>query len=66
MVLNTSNQRLLVPTTLLLGGTVALLCNLLTILPFGKLLPLNAVTPLLGAPVIIYIILNGKNGRYFN
>ncbi len=67
MVLGTSNQKLLLPATLLSGAAVALLCNLMTILPFtGSLLPLNAVTPLLGAPVIIYVILNRKNASYFN
>jgi len=58
MTLGTSNQKLLLPGTILLGAAIALLCNMLTIIPFGKgLLPLNAVTPLLGAPVIIYVIL---------
>jgi iron complex transport system permease protein len=58
MILGTSNQKLLLPATILLGAGIALLCNMLTIIPFGKgLLPLNAVTPLLGAPVIIYVIL---------
>jgi iron complex transport system permease protein len=67
MMLGTSNQQLLVPATLLSGAAVALLCNLLTILPFGNsLLPLNAVTPLLGAPIIIYVLLNRKNMRNFN
>ncbi|MDR2087180.1 MAG: iron ABC transporter permease [Dysgonamonadaceae bacterium] len=67
MVLGTSNQRLLLPATLLSGSAVALLCNLLTLIPFGNsMLPLNAVTPLLGAPVIIYVILNKKNTAYFN
>jgi len=61
MTLRTSNQKLLLPATILLGAAIALLCNMLTIIPFGKgLLPLNAVTPLLGAPVIIYVILNKK------
>jgi len=67
MMLGTSNQQFVVPATLLSGAAVALLCNLLTILPFRNgMLPLNAVTPLLGAPVIIYVILNRKNSRYFN
>ncbi|MDR1632845.1 MAG: iron ABC transporter permease [Dysgonamonadaceae bacterium] len=58
MALGTSNQKLLLPVTILSGAAIALLCNMLTIIPFGKgLLPLNAVTPLLGAPVIIYVIL---------
>ncbi|MDR0412795.1 MAG: iron ABC transporter permease [Dysgonamonadaceae bacterium] len=67
IVLGTSNQQLLLPATLLCGAATALLCNLMTLLPlWNKLLPLNAVTPLLGAPVIIYVILNKKNIRYFN
>lgn len=61
IVLKNSNLQLLLPTTILLGSTMALLCNLMTIVPFSNyLLPLNAVTPLLGAPVIIYIIWNKK------
>jgi iron complex transport system permease protein len=67
MALGTSNQQLLLPATLLSGAAIALLCNLLTILPIGNsLLPLNAVTPLLGAPVIIYVILSRKNKQYLN
>ena len=58
MTLGTSNQKVLLPATILLGAAIALLCNILTVVPFGKgLLPLNAVTPLLGAPVIVYVIL---------
>ena len=67
MVLRTSNQQFLLPATILSGAAVALLCNLLTTIPLGKtLLPLNAITPLLGAPVILYVILNRKNLHYFN
>lgn len=67
MLLKTSNQKILLPATILSGGAIALLCNLFTVIPFGKgLLPLNAVTPLLGAPVIIYVILNRRNMQYFN
>jgi iron complex transport system permease protein len=62
MLLRTSNQQILLPATLLLGAAITLFCNLLTVIPFGQsLLPLNAVTPLLGAPVILYVILRGKN-----
>ena len=67
MILRTSNQQFLLPATILSGGGIALFCNLLTTIPFGKtLLPLNAVTPLLGAPVILYVILNRKNLHFFN
>lgn len=32
----------------------------------NNILPLNAVTPMLGAPVIIYVIVNRKNIQYFD
>ena len=64
MLIRTSNQKWLLPATLLTGGLVALLCNLLTTVPFGKgILPLNAITPLIGAPMVIYVIL--KNRKSF-
>ncbi len=63
----TSDHRVLMPVTMLLGAAVALLCNLLTmVLGAGNLLPLNVVTPLLGAPVIIYVIVNKRKIAYFN
>lgn len=67
LMLGSSNHKLLLPVTLLCGSCIALLCNLLTVLPGGNsMLPLNAVTPMLGAPVIIYVIINRKNIQYFN
>lgn len=58
LLLRTANHRHLLPTTILCGSAVALLCNALTTLPGGEgLLPLNAVTPIVGAPVIIYVII---------
>lgn len=61
----TANHRVLLPVTLLLGGIVALACNLICQLPGGSgLLPLSAVTSLLGAPVIIYVVFKERlNGR---
>jgi len=47
--------------TMLLGSAVALLCNVLCTLPAdGGIIPLNAVTPLFGAPVIIYVLMKRK------
>lgn len=67
LLLGTSNHKMLVPLTILSGACVALVCNLLTVIPIGTgVLPLNAITPILGAPVIIYVIVNRKNIRYFN
>ena len=61
LLFHTDNHRLLMPATMLTGAVVALLCNILCFLP-GTLgvIPLNAVTPLIGAPVIIYVILRGR------
>ena len=67
LLLGSSNHKMLVPVTLLMGACVALLCNLLMVIPgTNNLLPLNAVTPILGAPVIIYVIVNRKNIQYFD
>lgn len=57
LVLSTENHYSLLPATILIGSTVALLCNFLCCLPAdGGIIPLNAVTPLIGSPVIIYVI----------
>ncbi|GHT28397.1 iron ABC transporter [Bacteroidia bacterium] len=67
LALGSSNHKMLLPVTLLTGACVALLCNMLMVVPgTNTVLPLNAVTPLIGAPVIIYVIVNRKNIHYFN
>ncbi|MDR0825535.1 MAG: iron ABC transporter permease [Prevotella sp.] len=67
LLLGTSNHKSLLPVTILAGSAMALLCNLICVLPGNNgVLPLNAVTPIFGAPVIIYVILNQKKIQYFN
>ena len=67
LLLGTSNHKHLVPVTILSGACIAMLCNMLTVVPGqNSLLPLNAVTPIIGAPIIIYVIVNRKNLQYFN
>ena len=60
LLLGTNNHRHLLPVTMLSGSFIALLCNLLCTLPSVTVIPLNAITPVLGAPVIIYIIVKRK------
>jgi iron complex transport system permease protein len=61
LLLGTDNHRLLLPFSILLGGVMLLLCNIICQLPGESgLMPLGAITPLLGAPVIIYVILKEK------
>lgn len=63
MMIGTDNHKLLLPITILTGAAIALLCNLLCILPSDTILPLNAVTPIIGAPVILYVILKARSGN---
>ncbi len=67
LLLGSSNHTYILPATIFTGSAIALLCNLLCVLPGGLgIIPLNAVTPLLGAPVIIYVIVNQRKIQYFN
>ena len=67
LMLNTSNHNRLLPATMLAGATVALLCTLISVLPQQVgVIPINAITPIIGVPIIIYIIINRKNIQYFN
>ena len=58
LIFRTENHYIVLPGAVMVGAAIALFCNLLCYLP-GELgvLPLNAVTPLIGAPVIIYVII---------
>ncbi|MCR4921405.1 MAG: iron ABC transporter permease [Bacteroidaceae bacterium] len=58
MWLRTSSHLLLLPGTMLMGASLTLLCNLMsTQFRPGSVLPINVITPLIGAPVILYVIL---------
>ena len=60
-ILNTSNHRTLLPASALLGAAMALFADLVAHLPgISIVLPLNAVTALLGAPVVGWVILKRR------
>ena len=61
LLFRTDNHQILLPGTVLTGAVIALFCNLVCYLP-GELgiITLNAVTPLIGAPVIIYVIIKRR------
>lgn len=62
LLLTTVNHRVLLPATILCGAVIALICNMICFLPGEEgVIPLNAVTPIMGAPVIIYVIAKGKS-----
>ncbi|MBQ5888347.1 MAG: iron ABC transporter permease [Bacteroidaceae bacterium] len=59
--IRSNSHRHLLPSTMILGGSVALLCNIVCQLPGENgLLPLGAITPLVGAPVIIYVVMKNR------
>lgn len=63
-LLGTSDHRTLIPATTLLGAALALVADLIAQAPGSQIvLPLNAITALLGAPVVIWVILRQRNLR---
>ena len=59
--MRSNSHRHLIPSTIMLGGAVALLCNIICQMPGESgLLPLGAITPLVGAPVIIYVVIKNR------
>lgn len=60
-ILRTADHRILLPATILTGALLALVCNLIARLPgFEGALPVNSVTALIGAPIVIYVLLKRK------
>jgi iron complex transport system permease protein len=63
-VLRTSDHRQLLPGTALLGASVALGADLVSRVPGSDvMLPLNAVTALIGAPVVVLVLLRSRRGK---
>lgn len=61
---STSDHRILIPATILMGGLVALAADIIAQVPGNQvILPLNAVTALIGAPVVIWMILRRRDLR---
>lgn len=56
LVFPTDSHRVLMPATSLCGAAIALLCCLLCVLPANSVIPINAVTPVIGAPVVLWVL----------
>lgn len=64
VVFHTSDHRILLPATSLIGSALALFCNIVASLPgFEGALPVNSVTALVGAPIIIMVLFRRKKFR---
>ena len=57
MLMRDSDHRVLIPATALAGGAVLLLCDIISKL---FTLPINAITALLGIPVVVWVVLRNK------
>ncbi len=64
LLIDTTNHKILIPGVILSGGVVMLFCDILTRFPGSDyVLPINAITALIGAPVVIWVILRNKKIR---
>lgn len=64
-LIGSSDHRVLVPAVVLMGAAVALVAQIVSLLPGGgTVLPLNAVTSLMGAPVVVGVLLRSRRGAF--
>ena len=67
LAVRSSNHLVLMPSTVAFGAAVGGLCQLISVAPGqGGIIPINAITPIIGVPVIIYIIVKRRSIFYFN
>jgi len=61
-VTKTSDHKVLIPMCLLVGTALLLLCDLIAQVPGSQIvLPINAITALVGSPVVVWVIIKNKN-----
>ncbi len=62
---STSDHRVLIPSSMLCGSALALLCNLIARMPgFDGMLPVNSVTALIGAPVVVWVLFRRRKSEF--
>ncbi len=69
LMCGTANHRVLLPATALAGALIGVVCQIASVAPSlstGSILPVNAITPLIGVPVILYVLLNRRRLVYFS
>ena len=61
MLFTTSNHKILIPASAIIGGIVLLICDSIAQLPTSEFtLPINAITSLFGAPIVIWLLIRKK------
>lgn len=62
LIFKTSDNRVILPACVILGATLTILCDLVARLVFAPTeLPISAVTSFIGAPIVIFLMLNRKS-----
>lgn len=62
MLFQTSNHKILLWSTVLIGAMLMLFCDMISQMPgMNFTLPINAITSIVGAPVVIWLIIRKKN-----
>jgi iron complex transport system permease protein len=57
----TSDHKVLMPASILIGSSVMLLSDIISQLPAGgSALPINSITALIGIPVVLWVIINSR------
>ncbi|MGB4971380.1 MAG: iron chelate uptake ABC transporter family permease subunit, partial [Cyclobacteriaceae bacterium] len=61
LLVPTTNHKILLPMVMMGGAVLLLLCDILAQLPgSSNVLPLNAITSIIGAPVVIWVVMRSK------
>ncbi|MAD97305.1 MAG: iron ABC transporter [Flavobacteriaceae bacterium] len=61
LVFNSSNHKVLLPSSAILGAIILLICDIVAQLPNNEItLPINAITSIFGAPVVIWLLIKKK------
>ncbi len=61
LIFKTSNHKILIPAVAILGAIILLVCDMIAQLPTSEFtLPINAITSLFGAPVVIWLLIRKK------
>lgn len=64
MIFRRADHRILLPASVAIGADMMLFCDLVSQLPGSDLiLPVNTLTALLGIPVVVLVVVNGKRGK---
>ncbi len=68
LLINTADHKILIPAVALCGAILMLFCDIIAQAPFSdSALPINIITSLIGAPIVIWVILRGKSiGKSFS